>query len=81
MKILWLPLITKDLKKNIIDLRMKGSETEVSTFRPRETVTLQAPSSERFMYVQGWAKNCSVCVKDRSLCHDEPGGEFKIRVS
>lgn len=34
-------------------LRMKGSETEVGTFRPRGTVTLQAPSSERFMYNDG----------------------------
>lgn len=75
---------------------MKGSETEVSTFKPRETVTLQAPYSERFMYVQRWAKNCFFSfffffrgivplVLNIDPCrHDEtggPGGEFKIRVS
>lgn len=36
-----------------MNFRTKGSETEVSTFRPRATVTLQAPSSERFMYNDG----------------------------
>lgn len=41
------------IKTNRMYLRMKCSETEVSTFKPRETVTLQAPSSERFMYNDG----------------------------
>lgn len=54
MTIVWLQLITNEKKnKNGMDLRTKGSETKVSTFRPRETVTLQAPSSERFMYNDG----------------------------
>lgn len=67
----------KEYPPPTMDLRTKGSETEVSTFRPRETVTLQAPSLERFMYIQRWAKNCSVFFKNRSLGH---AGEFKYRV-